>query len=186
MYARAGNAATWPLCKYKIVSSTRASITVEMTPLRAEMPEKREESPPACLIAQRIQSLACCREHGRRVAAVIPPLAQCVSGNSGGQSSHATAGLARFAHRGCTASPESSNQRCSCATTSSFRERPSAALRVVLPPVDVHRARPLEAGHPVRREVVEPQVAHLQPRDLIDPQAGQGSHHRQQPSAVCS
>jgi hypothetical protein len=65
----------------QIVSSTRASIAVEMPPLRAEMPEKREESPPACLTAQRIQSLACCREHGRRVAAVIPPL----SGSGGGR-----------------------------------------------------------------------------------------------------
>ena len=99
-----------------------------MPPLRAEMPEKREESPPACLTAQRIQSLACCRVHGRCVAAVVPPLAQCVSGHSGGQSSHAAAGLARFAHRGCTASPASSNQRRSWATTSSSGsyERPSA------------------------------------------------------------
>ena len=58
------------------------------------------------------------------------------------------------------------------------------ALRVVLPPVDVHRARPLEAGHPIRHEIVEPQVAHLQPRNLIDPQAPQRGHRRQEPSAV--
>jgi hypothetical protein len=90
-----------------------------MPPLRAEMLEKREEPPPACLTAQRIQSLACCSEHGRRVAAVIPPLAQCVSGNSGGQSSHAAADLARSAHSRCIACPASSNQRRSCATTSS-------------------------------------------------------------------
>jgi hypothetical protein len=88
MYARAGSAAPWLLCKYKIVSSTRASIAVEMPPLRAEMPEKREESPPACSTAQLIRLLACCREHGRRVAAVIPSLAQCVSGNRGGKSFH--------------------------------------------------------------------------------------------------
>jgi hypothetical protein len=42
MYSRAESAAPWPLCRYRIVSSTRASIAVEM-------PEKREESPPACL-----------------------------------------------------------------------------------------------------------------------------------------
>jgi hypothetical protein len=41
MYARAGSAAPWPLCKYKIVSSKRALIAVEIPPLRAEMPEKR-------------------------------------------------------------------------------------------------------------------------------------------------
>ena len=49
MYALAGSAAPWPLCRYKIVLSTRASIAVEMPPLRAEMPEKREESPPGLL-----------------------------------------------------------------------------------------------------------------------------------------
>jgi hypothetical protein len=43
------------------------------------------------------------------------------------------------------------------------------ALRDVLPPVDVHRASPLEAGRPVRHQVVEPKVAHLQQRDLVDP-----------------
>jgi hypothetical protein len=52
MYARAGSAAPWPLCRYRIVSSTRASIAVEMPPLRAEMPEKREEPPQACLTAE--------------------------------------------------------------------------------------------------------------------------------------
>jgi hypothetical protein len=57
-----------------------------------------------------------------------PPLAQRERGNGGGQSSHAAAGLVRFAHDGCTASPASSNQRRSCATTSSSgsRERPNA------------------------------------------------------------
>jgi hypothetical protein len=35
------------------------SMTVEMPPFRAEMPEKRVESPPACETAQRIQLLAC-------------------------------------------------------------------------------------------------------------------------------
>jgi hypothetical protein len=55
------------------------------------------------------------------------------------------------------------------------------ALRDVLPPVDVHLARPLEAGYTVRHQVVEPQVAHLQPRDLVDPQATQCDNHRQQP-----
>jgi hypothetical protein len=42
-----------------IASSTPASMAVEMLPFRAEMPEKRMESPPACETAQRIQSLAC-------------------------------------------------------------------------------------------------------------------------------
>ena len=54
------------------------------------------------------------------------------------------------------------------------------ALRDVLPPVDVHLARPLEAGYTVRHQVVEPQVAHLQPRDLVDPQATQCDNRRQQ------
>jgi hypothetical protein len=53
--------------------------------------ENREEFPLACLTAQRIQSLACCHVNGSRVPAVVPPLSQCVSGNSGGQSSHAAA-----------------------------------------------------------------------------------------------
>jgi hypothetical protein len=58
--------------------------------------------PPASLTTQRIpgQSLACCREHRCRVATVTPPLAQCKSGNSGGTSSHAAAGLIRFEHGG--------------------------------------------------------------------------------------
>jgi hypothetical protein len=38
---------------------------------------------------------------------------------------------------------------------------------VVLPPVDVHRAHPFKAGGPVRRQVVEPQVAHLQTNWLV-------------------
>jgi hypothetical protein len=45
------------------------------------------------------------------------------------------------------------------------------ALRVVFPPVDMHQARLLEAGHPVRHQIVETQVAYLQPRDLVDAQA---------------
>ncbi len=48
-----------PLCRYRIASSTPVSMAVEMPPFRAEMPEKRVESPPACKTAQRIQSLAC-------------------------------------------------------------------------------------------------------------------------------
>jgi hypothetical protein len=66
MYACAGSAAPWPLCRYKLASSTLASIAVEVPTLRAEVPEKREELPPACMTAQRIQSLAFCRVHGRR------------------------------------------------------------------------------------------------------------------------
>jgi hypothetical protein len=49
MYARAWSAAPWP---NKNVSSTPASIAAEMSPLQAEIPEKREESPPACVTAQ--------------------------------------------------------------------------------------------------------------------------------------
>ena len=42
------------------------------------------------------------------------------------------------------------------------------ALCVVLQPINVHRARPLEARHAVGHhdQVVKPQVAHLQARDL--------------------
>lgn len=59
MYARAGSGCPWPLCKYKIVSSTPASMAVEIPPLRAEIPEKRAESPPAHPTAQRIHSRTC-------------------------------------------------------------------------------------------------------------------------------
>ncbi len=56
--------------------------------------------------------------------------------------------------------------------------------RVVLPPIDVHRARPLKAGDPVRRQVVEPQVTYLQSSNLIYPQACQSCHGRQQARPV--
>jgi hypothetical protein len=51
-----------------------------MPPLGAEMPEKREESPPACMTTQRIQSLTCCRVHGHCKATVTPPGVQHESG----------------------------------------------------------------------------------------------------------
>jgi hypothetical protein len=76
MYARAESAAPWPLCRYSIVLSTRASIAAKLPLLRAEIPEKREEQAPACVTAQRIQSLAFCRVHGRCEATMIQPLAQ--------------------------------------------------------------------------------------------------------------
>ena len=59
MYALAGNANPWPLCRYKIASGTPASIATEMPPLRAEIPEKRAASQPDCDTAQRIMSVAC-------------------------------------------------------------------------------------------------------------------------------
>jgi hypothetical protein len=58
-------------------------MAAEISPLRAEIPEKREESLPACVTAQRIQSLACCRAHGQCVATVTPPGVQRESVNSG-------------------------------------------------------------------------------------------------------
>ena len=84
---RAGSGWPWPLCRLRIVSSTCASIATEMPPFLAERTEKRAESPPACATAQRIQSLACCREHGRFVTTVPPPRAYLVCRKSGEQSS---------------------------------------------------------------------------------------------------
>ena len=37
-------------------------------------------------------------------------------------------------------------------------------LRVILRPVYMHLARPLEARHAMRRQIIEPKVAHLQAR----------------------
>ncbi len=72
-------------------------MAVEMLPFRAEMPEKRVESPPACETAQRIQSLACSQEHGRSVTTVTLPCAHLVSWNNGGHAGQRAAGRARLA-----------------------------------------------------------------------------------------
>ena len=60
------------------------------------------------------------------------------------------------------------------------RERPSAgqclAMRVVLAPYDVQRARPFKARHTQAGQVVPPQVVHLQQRQLIHPQASDRHH----------
>jgi hypothetical protein len=96
------------------------------------------------------------------------------------------AAVPSLAHDGCTASPASSNQRAAVPPrpapdlASGRRWVVALALRDVLPSVEVHRARPPEAGYTVRHEEVEPQVAHLQPRDLVDPQATQCDNRRQQ------
>ena len=50
------------------------------------------------------------------------------------------------------------------------------ALRVVLAPYDVQRARPFKARHAVASQVVPPQIAHLQQRQLIHPQASDSYH----------
>ena len=89
--------------RYKIASGTPASNATEMPPLRADTPEKRTESPPACLTGQRIQSLACCREHGRSVATVTPPRAHLVSGSNRGHPWQRAAGRVLFAQSACTA-----------------------------------------------------------------------------------
>jgi hypothetical protein len=70
MYARAGSAIPWPLHGYSIFSSTPARALPRLRcPFQAEIPEKRGKSPPARTTAQRMQSLACCRVHGRCVHA---------------------------------------------------------------------------------------------------------------------
>ena len=71
-----------------------------LSPSHPSGPEKRAESPPACKTAQRIQSLACCREHGRFVTTVTPSCAHLVSGKSGGQSSQRAAGRTRRVQQG--------------------------------------------------------------------------------------
>ena len=68
-------------------------------------PGKRSEWPPACATAQRIQSLACCLEHGLLLSTVIPPREHLVAGKSGKQNSQRAAGRWRLVQRGSTARP---------------------------------------------------------------------------------
>ena len=61
---------------------------------------------------------------------------------------------------------------------------PLPPLCVVLPPDDVQRTRPLEAWRPVPRQMVKPQIADLQQRDSVNPQAGERCHRRQEARPV--
>ena len=63
-----------PLCRKRMFTSTQASTAVDMPPVRAKKPEKRNGSAPAAdtPAASLMHCETSCREHGSYVATVSP------------------------------------------------------------------------------------------------------------------
>ena len=100
MYARAARGGPWPDCRYRMISSTPASIAVDRPPFLALTPEKRSGAAPAMKAMRLTALLAIWGEQVMAVATETLPGPLRRRGNKGGQEGQRAAGNRRLEQAG--------------------------------------------------------------------------------------